>query len=111
MRLDVAVRTDKPDLHRWVRFLDLPEQLQIAVESHRGREQNQEFVVLANLNGLLPIDFVGRSIQEAAARDQARGIGQPYRIPIGFDLACGWPTRTRAAVKVFKTRRIQEQCL
>src|SRR5438552_365255 len=56
--LDVSVRADESNLHARVGFLDFADELDVALKTNRGREKDQKFVVLADLDGLLPIDFV-----------------------------------------------------
>ena len=109
--LDVSVRPDESNLHARVGFLDFPDELDVALQANRGGEQNKKFVVFADLDCLPPVYFVGRCVQQPASRNHACGVRQPNWVPIGFNLACGGPPRARAAVKIFKTRRIQQQCL
>src|SRR6266853_1813059 len=109
--LDVAVGADKGDLEARIGFLDLADQLDVALETDGGSEQHQEFVVFADFNGLLPIDLGRASVHQAAARNHAGRVGQPNGIPIGFDLARRGPPRTRSAIEILKTRRIQQQSL
>src|SRR5256884_3047112 len=77
----------------------------------RGREEDQKLIVFADLDCLLPIDFVRRCIEQPAPGDHSRRVRQPNRVPVGFNLARGRPARTRTAVEVFKTWRIQKQGL
>src|ERR1700730_4221500 len=111
VRFDVAVGTYEGDLEAWIRFLDLANQLDVALEADRGSKQHKEFVVLADFNGLLPIDFGRRSVEQAAARDHTRRVGEPNGIPIGFNFAGSRPPRNGSAVKILKAWRIQKQCL
>src|SRR5216684_4289082 len=54
---DVSVRTNEGNLEAWIRFLDLADQLDVARKPYRRRKQHQEFIVLADLHRLLPIDL------------------------------------------------------
>src|SRR5882762_10030479 len=109
--LDVPMGADKSDLEAGIPFLNLADQLDVALESDCGGEQHQEFVIFADFNGLLPIHLGRAGVQKAASGDHARRIGQPNGIPIRFNLARRGPPRTRSAIKILKTRRIQQQSL
>src|SRR5438132_1487019 len=74
------------NLHARVGFFDLADEPDVALEANRGSEENQKLIVLANLNGLLPIDFVGRSIEQPAAGNHPGRIRQPNWIPIRLNL-------------------------
>ncbi len=106
IRLDVAVRTDKGNFQGRVSFLDFAQELDVAVEANSRGEQNQEFIVLANVDGLLPIDFVRGSVQQTAAGDHPGGIREPYGVPVGLNLARRGPPRTSPAVEILETRRV-----
>src|SRR6267142_876102 len=69
IRTDMSVWTNERDLDPRMNFFDLADELQVAMESNRGRIKNQEFVALADFNGLLPIHLVRRSVQQPAARN------------------------------------------
>src|ERR1700675_1046318 len=75
--LDVTMRSDEGNLHAGIGFFNLSNELYVALESHCGGEQNQKFVVLANLNGLLPIDLVRRGIEQTTSGNHAGGISKP----------------------------------
>ncbi len=107
IRLDVPVGTHKGDLQAGIGLFDFADEFDVAPEADRGREQNEEFVVLANLNGLPPVDLVRRSIQQPAPRNHPRRVGQPHGIPVRLNFASRGPPRTCSAVEVFKARRIQ----
>src|SRR5439155_13013083 len=51
------------------------------------------------------------SVEQPAAFEESCRIGQPHRIPVGFDLARGRPARACSAVVAFKTWRVQQQGL
>src|SRR6516165_3146254 len=70
VRLDVAVRSNESHFQRGIAFLDFPQQLDIAVKTHGGGKQHEELVVLADLYGLLPVDFMWGSVKQPAARNQ-----------------------------------------
>ena len=107
-RQDAHVRTDKRNLDIRIGVLNRFRQADIAGESGRAREKNQQLVVLTNANGLFRRNVVRRSIQQARSFEHARGIREPDRIPVGLDFARGRPARTRASIEVFKRRRIQK---
>ena len=86
VRLDVPVRPHERNLHARVGFFDLADEPDVALEANRGSEENQKLIVLANLDGLLPIDFVGRSIEQPAAGNHPGRIRQPNWIPIRLNL-------------------------
>ena len=48
-------------------------------------------------------------VDELAARDQRRRLGEPGRIPEGSDLAPRLVARTRAAVEAIERGRLQEK--
>src|SRR5713101_4829701 len=110
IRLDVPVRPNKSNFQAWVGFLDFPDQLDVAFQTDRGCEEHQEFVVFTDLDGLLPIDFVGRSVQQPASGDNSRRVRQQHRVPVGLNLPCRRPTPTRTAVEILEARRIHQQC-
>src|ERR1700730_9171197 len=100
------MRSDEGNLHAGIGFFNLSNELYVAVESHRGGKQNQEFVVFANLHSLLPVDVVWRGVEQTTPGNHAGGIGEPNGIPIGFDLAGCRPTGACSAVEIFKTRGV-----
>src|ERR1700722_3570867 len=104
--LDVAMRPNEGNLHTGIGFFNLANELDVALESHGGGKQNEEFVVFANLHGLLPVDLVRRGVEQTTSRNHSSWIGEPNGIPIRFDLAGCGPTRTCAAVEILKTRRV-----
>src|SRR5467141_3003884 len=108
--LYMAMWSDESDLQARVGFLDFPDKLDVAFQTNGGREEDQKFVVFTDLDGLLPIDFVRRGVQQPATRDHPRGVRQPNRVPVGFNLTCCRPTRTRTTVEILETRRIHQQC-
>src|SRR5208337_4002193 len=65
--LDMAMRSDKGHLERRIAFLDLAQKLDIACEPDRGSEQDEELVILADLDGLSPVNAMWRSIHQPAA--------------------------------------------
>src|ERR1700730_1588798 len=107
----MSVRANEGNFQAGVRFFDLADELNIACEPYGRGEQNEKFIIFANLNGLLPIDFGRRGVKQAAARNHSGGVGQPNRVPVGLDLAGCGPPRTSSAVEIFKARRIQQQSL
>ena len=106
-RLDLHVRADKGDLDVGLLLFHRASHAQIAVESHGGREQHDELVILGGSNDLSRSDVVRRAIEQAAARQHASGIGEPNRIPVGLDLARGGPARAGASIEFLETRRVQ----
>src|SRR3981189_2283445 len=108
--LDVSGWPDESNLHAWVDFLDFPDELDVTLQTDRGCEESQKLVIFADLDCLLPIDFVRRRVQQPATGDHSRGVCQPNRVPVRFNLARCRPTRTRTAVEILKTRRIQTKC-
>src|SRR6267143_985622 len=111
VRLDVSVRPDERNLHAWVGFFDFADEFDVALKTNGRSEQNEKFVVLADLHRLLPIYFVRGGVQKAASGNHSRGIRQPNRIPVRFDFTRRGPPRTCPAIKILKTRWIQQQCL
>ena len=109
--LDVPVRTNKCHSQRWVGFLDFAEQLDITVKTDGRSEEDQELVVFANLNGLVPVNFMRRGIEQAAAGDHSSRIAEPDGIPVRFNLARRGPPRTGPTVEILEARGIQEQRL
>src|SRR5690348_820089 len=85
--------------------------LDVVLKTDSGREKNYKFVVLCDFDGLLRSDFVRRSIQQAAAGQHSRGIGEPHGVPVRLNLARSGPPRTCATIKLLETRRIQQQRL
>src|ERR1017187_5254938 len=77
--LDVAVRANERNFQRRIGFFDLAQELNIAVKANRRSKQNEKFIVLADIYGLLPVDFVRRSVEQPASRDQSRRIAKPNR--------------------------------
>ena len=67
-------------------------------------KQHQEFVVLADLDGLFRAHVVRRSIEQPRAFQHSGRIGEPYRIPVGLDFTGGRPARTGATVIVLEGR-------
>ncbi len=104
--LDVAVRADESDLHARIGFFNFAEKLDVGIEADRRGEEDEEFVVFADFDGLAPVDFGGRGVNEAAAGNHAGGIGEPNGIPVGLDFASRGPARACAAVEIFEARRI-----
>ena len=104
-------RSDERDLDGGVRLFDrLGEGVVTRPADGRGKE-DQELVALRHLDGLFGADVVGRRIEELGALEHACRVGQPNRIPIGFDLAGSRPAGAGATVKVLEGGRIQKQCL
>ena len=69
VRLDVPVRPDERNLQPWIALFDLANQLDVTIESNGRGVQHQKLVVLADLNGLLPVHLVRRRIQQPASRN------------------------------------------
>src|SRR5215813_335629 len=111
VRTNVTMRANESNLDTGIRFLDLADQLNVAVKSNGGRVKNQKFVALADFDCLLPVDLMWRGVQQPAPGNQSCRIGQPNRIPIGLNLARRGPPRTGPAVEVLKARRIHQQSL
>jgi len=107
--LDLHVRSDKSDLQAGLLFLHAPRHLQVAAESHGGSKQNNEVVVLGDADGFGNADVVRRRVQQPAAFEHSRGVGEPNRIPGGLDVPRVRPARACSAVELFKAWRIQEQ--
>ena len=103
-------RADKGDANGRIRRLDGFGKALVALPSHRGSKQHQELVVFADLDRLLGGDVVGRRVEQPRTLKQAGRIGEPDRVPVGLDLACGRPARTGAAVEVLEGRRVEEEC-
>ena len=102
-------RPDKGDADRRIGRFDGFGKALVAFPAHGGCEQHQELVVLADLDGFLGGDVVGRRIEQARTLKQAGRIGEPDRVPVGLNLACRRPARTCAAVEVFERRRVEEE--
>src|SRR5208282_1491927 len=83
----------------------------IPLEAWRAGEQHQEVEAPANLDGLFRAHMMRRRVEHARAFQHSRRISQPHRVPIGLNLAGGWPTRAGTAVVILKRRWIQEQRL
>ncbi len=103
-------RSDERDADRRIRRLDGLGKPLVALPSHRGSEEHKELVALADLDGLLGGDVVGRCVEHPRTLKQAGRIGEPDRVPVGLDLACRRPTRAGAAVEVLKGGRVEEDC-
>ena len=102
------VRSHESDLQLGIGRLHGSRQLDVALKARRAGKQNQEFVIPSNLDGLLRVHLVRRSVEQTGAFQHACRVSQPDRVPIGLDLARGWPARTGAAVIVLKRRGIQK---
>src|SRR5690349_289662 len=105
------MRAYESNLQSGIFFFDFADQLDVAVESNRGGIQDQKLIVFANLNSLLPVNLVRGSIQQPAPGNHPRRIRQPNRIPIRLNLSRRGPPRTRSAVKILKTWRVQQNSL
>src|SRR5439155_908885 len=81
------MRTYNCDLQSVIFLFNFPNELDVAVESVRRRIKNQKIIVRANLNRLLPVNLVGGSVQQPAARNHSRRVRQPHRIPIRLNLS------------------------
>ena len=103
------VGADESDREIVLRLLHFLRQTQVALESGRRRKEDDKVVVARNLDRLRRTHFVRRGIQQPAAFEHARRIGEPHRIPVRFDFACGRPTRARPAVVAFEAGRVQQQ--
>ena len=82
----------------------------VAGESGSAGEEHEQFVVLAGADRFFRRDVVRRGVEQARAFEHARGIGEPDRIPVRFDLTRRGPARTGASIEILKRRRIQKQC-
>src|ERR1700682_1960743 len=107
----MSVRANECNFQTGVRFFDFADEFNVACEPHGGGEQNEELILFADLDGLLPIDLGRRGVKQAAARNHAGGAGQPNRVPVGLDLAGCGPPRNSTAVEILKAWRIQQQSL
>ncbi len=105
-RLDLHLRPDEADLDARLLVFHRPSHAQIAEETDGGSKKNHELVILSYANNFLGRYVMRRPIKQAAAFEHSRRIGQPNRIPVGFNLACGGPARARSAIKLLKARRI-----
>ncbi len=103
-------RSDEGDANRRIDSLDGLGQPLVTFPAHRGGEQDKELIVLADLDGFLGGDVMRRRIQHSRALQKAGRVGQPYRVPVGFNLAGCGPARTRPTVKILKRRWVQEEC-
>src|SRR5208282_556466 len=104
----MAVGPDKCHLERGIGFLDLAQKLDVAGKPDRGSKQDEEFVVLANLDSLPPVDPMRRGVHQPATGNQSGRIRQPDGVPVGLNLARRRPARTCPAVEVLKTWRVQQ---
>src|ERR1700676_442552 len=69
VRPDVTVRANEGNFQGGIGFLDFAKQLHVAVEADGGGIENQEFIVFADVHGLLPVDLVRGGIKQTAAGD------------------------------------------
>jgi hypothetical protein len=100
---------DEADLHGRVGSLDGLRQALVACPADGRREQDQELVVLADLDGLIRGNVVRVGIEQPRTLQQSGRISQPDGVPIGLNLARSGPARTRATVKVLERGRIQQK--
>ena len=105
-RLDLHLGPDEADLDSRLLVFHRASHAQVAEETHRGGKQNDELVVLRYAHNFLGRYVMRRPVQQAAPGKHTRGVGQPNRIPIGFNLTCGGPARTRSAVEFLEAGRI-----
>src|SRR5262249_34163517 len=94
---DADVRAYERNLDVRIGVLDRFGEADVAGESGRTGEQDQQLVVFAGLDGLFRRHMVGRGVQQACAGQHPRGISEPDGIPVRFDFARGRPARSRAA--------------
>src|SRR5712692_1102408 len=105
------MRPYKGNLDVRIAVFDCLRETDVAWEAGSAGEQDQQLVILACADSFFRGHVVGRSIQQTRSLKHACGISEPYRVPVGFDLARGRPAGTRASIEVFKRGRIQKQCL
>jgi hypothetical protein len=84
--------TDESDLNRRICLFNDSGHLLIALPAHAAGEENEELVILKDLDHLLPFDVVGWRIEKSGSLQHASRIGEPNRVPVGFDLAGSRPT-------------------
>ena len=101
---------NKRNLDRGIGVLDGLGQPLVARPADGAGEENEEFEVLGNLDGLIRGDVMRRRVEQLAAFQHAGRIGQPDRIPVRLDFAGSGPAGTGATVKVLEGGRIQKQC-
>ena len=104
-------RADEGDLDARVALLDHLGGALVAVPAHGAGEEDEELVVLQDVNDILPVEVVGRSVDQAGTLKHAGGIGEPDRVPVGLDLAGCGPAAAGAAIELFKGGGVEEQCL
>ena len=90
-RLHGHRRSDERHLQLRVGVLHHLRHLHIHVKTGRRGEQHQQLEILRHGDGLLDRDLVRRRVDHLAVGQHARGIAEPDRIPIGFDLARSRP--------------------
>src|ERR1700744_4341085 len=104
-------RSDESDLDGGVRALDGSGEAVVTGPAYGRGEEDEEVEVFGDLDGFIRGDVVGRGIEELRSFEHASGIGEPDGVPVGLDLAGGWPTGAGATVKIFKGGRIEKQRL
>ncbi len=101
-------RPHKRNPHRRIGRLDRFGQSLIALPAHCRREENKELILLANFDRFFRRDVVRWRIEQSRALQQTGGIRQPYRVPVGFNLARGRPARSGAAIKTLERGWVQK---
>ena len=104
-------RPDEGNLDPGVGLLDDLGHLLVALPAHGAGEEDEELVVLEDADDVRPTQVVGRSVDQARPLQHARGIGEPDRVPVGLDLACGGPAAACAAIELLKGGRVEEEGL
>src|SRR5580698_1565832 len=80
------------DLNRGICLLNDSGHLLIALPAQAAGKENEEFVILEDLDDLLPFDVVGWRIEETGSLQHAGRISEPNGVPVGLDLAGSRPT-------------------
>ena len=106
IRLGGDGRSDEGDLQFRVDVLHHLRHFDVDVKAGSGGVEDQQFEILAHLDGLFDGDFVGRRVDDFAIGQHAGGIAEPDGIPIRLDFARSRPARTGATIETFKGRRI-----
>src|SRR5262245_30075920 len=97
---------DKGNLQMRFELFHSLSQLEIIVEADMRSKEYDEIVLYGDLRRLFRADVMRGCIEQsgnsAQVADHCRGIGEPDGIPITLDLSRRRPTRTGAAIELFK---------
>ena len=109
LRLDRDLGADEPDDRRGIDFLYHPGGLAVGLERRRRGVNDDQFMGLQIVDDVREFQLVRRGVDQLGALDHRRGLGQPGRIPEGFDLALHLIARAGPAVVAVERGRLQKQ--